>query len=203
MSATLAPTTMDRTDVRTILTGGTKLGLGTAVAVVLYLVVSKHVPAGGSLRASVEALLVLVAGTAVTFLPGRWCVARSVEGIAGAAGMGLWGAIVFSVVDIVLLRPLKAYPWTWDAVGGGSTWWYLPIWWMFATFLAWMGGTLMAAAPEDSSLARTAAPALIGAVVLTLVARLSGFEGALPVTAGAGFAVTLPVLVVVALARKA
>src|SRR6266853_1903351 len=187
MSATLAPTTIDRTDVRTVLTGGTKLGLVTAVAVVLYLWVSKNVPASGSIRGGVEALLVLAAGTAATFLPGRWCAARSVEGIAGAAGMGLWGAIVFSVVDIVLLRPLKAYPWTWDAVGGGSTWWYLPIWWMFATFLAWMGGTLTATAPADSSLARTAAPALIGAVVLAVVARLSGLDGALPVIAGAGF----------------
>lgn len=203
MSATLAPTTIDRTDVRTILTGGTKVGLATAVAVVLYLWVSKYVPAGGPLRGGVEALLVLAAGTAVTFLPGRWCAARSVEGIAGAAGMGLWGAIVFSVVDIVLLRPLKAYPWTWDAVGGGSTWWYLPIWWMFATFLAWMGGTLTAAAPEGSSVARTAAPVLIGAVVLAVVARLAGLDGALPVLAGAGFAVTLPVLAVAALARKA
>jgi hypothetical protein len=202
MSATLAPTTVDRSDVRTVLTGGTKVGLATAVAVVLFLWVSKHVPAG-SLRSSVEALLVLGAGTAVTFLPGRWCAARSVEGIAGAAGMGLWGAIVFSVVDIVLLRPVKAYPWTWDAVGGGSTWWYLPIWWMFATFLAWMGGTLTAAAPEDASLARTAAPALIGGVALAVVARLSGIDGALPVQAGAGFAVTLPVLAIIALARKA
>jgi hypothetical protein len=203
MSATLAPTTIDRTDVRTILTGGTKVGLATAVAVVLYLWVSKNVPAGGPLRGGVEALLVLAAGTAVTFLPGRWCGARSVEGIAGAAGMGLWGALVFSVVDIVLLRPLKAYPWTWDAVGGGSTWWYLPIWWMFATFLAWMGGTLTAAAPDGSSLARTAAPVLIGAVVLAVVARLAGLDAALPVLAGAGFAVTLPVLAVAALARKA
>jgi hypothetical protein len=203
MSATLAPTAIDRTDVRTILLSGTKLGLVTAVAVVLYLVVSKHLLAGRTLQAVVEALLVLVAATAVTFLPGRWCAARTVEGIAGAAGIGLWGAIVFSVVDIVLLRPLKAYPWTWDAVGGGSTWWYLPIWWMFATFLAWMGGTLTATAPEDASLARTAAPVLVGAVVLTVVAKLAGLHGALPVLAGAGFAVTLPVLAVTALARKA
>jgi hypothetical protein len=203
MSATLAPTVIDRTDVRTILLSGTKLGLVTAVAVVLYLVVSKHLPAGGALQAVVEALLVLVAGTAVTFLPGRWCAARTVEGIAGAAGIGLWGAIVFSVVDIVLLRPLKAYPWTWDAVGGGSTWWYLPIWWMLATFLAWMGGTLTAAAREDASLARTAAPVLVGAVVLAVVAKLAGLHGVLPVLAGAGFAVTLPVLAVTALARKA
>src|SRR5712671_2441210 len=173
MSATLAPTTMDRTDARTILTGGTKIGLGTAVAVVLYLWVSKHV-AAGPLQGGLETLLVIVAGTAVTFVPGRWCSARSVEGIAGGAGMGLWGAIVFSVVDIVLLRPMKAYPWTWDAVGGGSTWWYLPIWWMFATFLAWMGGTLTAAAPEGSSLGRTAAPVLIGGAVLAGVAKVAG-----------------------------
>jgi hypothetical protein len=202
MSATLAPTTIDRTDVRNILTGGTKIGLVTAFAVIVYLWVSKHVPAGGA-RVGVEALLVLAAGTAVTFLPGRWCVARSVEGIAGAAGMGLWGGIVFTVVDIVLLRPFKAYPWTWDAVGGGSTWWYLPIWWMFGTFLAWMGGTLVARAPEGASLARTAAPALVGAVLGAVVARLAGLDATLPVTAGAGFAVTLPVLVVVALARRA
>ena len=41
MSATLAPTTMDRTDVRHLLTSGTKIGLATAVAVVLYLWVSE------------------------------------------------------------------------------------------------------------------------------------------------------------------
>src|ERR1700680_3818837 len=108
MSATVAPTTIDRSDVRTVLTGGTMFGLVTAVAVWLYLWVSKYVPAGGFFRGGVEALLVLVAGTVVTFLPGRWCAARSVEGIAGAAGMGLWGAFVFSMVDIVVLRPLKA-----------------------------------------------------------------------------------------------
>ena len=202
MSATLAPTTMDRTDVRHILTSGTKIGLATAVAVVLYLWVSRHVPAGG-VRVGLEALLVLVAGTAVTFLPGRWCAARSVEGIAGAAGVGLWGAIVFTVVDIVLLRPFKAYPWTWDAIGGGTSWWYLPIWWMFGTFLAWMGGTLVARAPEGAGLARTATPVLIGAIVVGVAATLTGFDATLPVTAGFGFAVTLPVLVVIALARKA
>jgi len=202
MSATLAPTAMDRTDVRNILIGGTKIGLVTVVVVVLYLWVSKHVPVGGSLRVGVEALLVLATGIVVTFLPGRWCGARSVEGIAGAAGMGLGGALLFTVVDIALLRPLQVYPWTWDAVGGGSTWWYFPIWWMLATFLAWMGGVLTAAAPEDSGLARTAAPALIGGIVLAIVLKFAGFAATLPVLVGAGFAVALPVLVIVALARS-
>jgi len=202
MSASVAPAAVDRTDTRTILISGTKIGLLTAVMVVLYLVVSKFVPAG-ALRGIVQALVVLAAGTAATFLPGRWCGARSVEGIAGAAGVGLWGALVFSVVDVVLLRPLHAYPWTWDAVGGGSTWWYLPIWWMFATFLAWMGGTITAGAREDSSLLRMAAPALISGVVVAVVARLAGLHGALPVLVGAGFTVMLPILAIAVLARKA
>ena len=202
MSATLAPTAMDRTDVRNILIGGTKLGLVTAVVVVLYLWVSKHVPVGGSLRGSVQALIVLATGIVVTFLPGRWCNARSVEGVAGAAGMGLWAALVFTAIDIALLRPLHAYPWTWDAVGGGSTWWYFPIWWMLATFLAWMGGALTAWAPEGAGLARTAAPAVIGGIVIALVLKVAGFSETLPVLIGAGFAVVLPVLVLVALARR-
>jgi hypothetical protein len=203
MSATVAPATADRSDFRTVLTSGTKVGLVTAAAVVLYLLVAKHVPAG-SVRGGLETLLVLAAGTAAAFLPGRWSAARSVEGIAGAAAIGLWGTLVFSGVDIVLLRPMKAYPWTWDAVGGGSTWWYLPIWWMLGTFLAWMGGVLTAAeaARGRSSLARTAAPVLIGAVVLAAAARFAGLHAVLPVEAGAGFAVTLPVLVVLALALK-
>jgi hypothetical protein len=117
--------------------------------------------------------------------------------------MGLWAALVFSAVDIVLLRPVKAYPWTWDAVGGGSSWWYLPVWWMLGTFLAWMGGVLTASGRSDATLARTAAPALIGAAILTAVARGAGLDGTLPVVAGAGFAVSLPVLAIVALARRA
>jgi len=202
MAATLAPTTIDRSDFRTVLAGGTRLGLFTAFAVVLYLIVSKRVPAG-SAQTVLETLIVLGAGAVATFLPGRWCAARSVEGIAGAAGVGLWGALVFSAVDIIVLRPVKAYPWTWDAVGGGSSWWYLPVWWMLGTFLAWMGGVLIAGGGDRSSLSRTIAPVFVGAIVLTAAARFAGYHGVLPFVAGAGFAVTLPVLAIVALARRA
>jgi len=106
--------------------------------------------------------------------------------------------------DIVVLRPFKAYPWTWDAIGGGSSWWYLPIWWMLGTFLAWMGGIVTAAqaARGEATLGRTAAPAVVGAVLLVIVARLAGLHVALPVQTGAGFAIVLVALAVVALARK-
>src|SRR5438445_13626659 len=144
MSATAAPVASDRSDFRTVTVGGAQLGGATAVAVVAFLAASRLVPITAGLRGAVEALIVLGTGLAVAFLPARWTGARGTEGIAGAAAMGLVGTVVFSAIDIVLLRPFKAYPWTWDAIGGGSTWWYLPIWWMPGPFLAWMGGLVTA-----------------------------------------------------------
>jgi hypothetical protein len=204
MSAVVAPSTTDRSDLRTVLTGGTKLGVGTAVTVVLYLASAKYVPAAGGVRAGVEALLVLATGSAVAFLPGTWSVARNVEGIAGAAATGLWGTIVFSILDIALLRPLGAYPWTWDAVGGGTIWWYLPMWWILGTFLAWMGGARLAlgAAHGRSSVLGTVGPVLLGGAVVAGAVKAAAAAMLLPVAVGVGFAVSLLALVLVALARR-
>jgi hypothetical protein len=107
-------------------------------------------------------------------------------------------------IDIVLLRPFKAYPWTWDAVGGGSTWWYLPVWWMLGTFLAWMGGIVTAAggAGVELPLARRALPALAATVIAVTVARLAGLPVALPVATGGAFTIALVALALVTLARK-
>src|SRR6266571_2453605 len=165
MSATAAPAGTDRSDFRTVTVGGAKMGVITALAVVLFLAASRLVPATGGLRSGVEALIVLAAGVAASFLPAQWSAARQVEGIAGAAATGLVGTIVFMAIDIVVFRPLKAYPWTWDAIGGGSTWWYLPIWWMLGTFLAWTGGIVTArqAARAEATLARRALPAVVAA----------------------------------------
>src|SRR6266513_3226186 len=206
MSATATPVASDRSDFRTVTVGGAKLGVATAVAVVAFLAASQRVPITGGLRGGVEALIVLAAGVAVAFLPAQWTAARSTEGIAGAAALGLVATVVFSAIDIVLLRPFKAYPWTWDAIGGGSTWWYLPVWWMLGTFLAWTGGIVSAtrAARGESSLPGAVTPVLVGAVALVVVARLArlGLGLVLPAEAGAGFTIALAALAVVALARK-
>jgi hypothetical protein len=203
MSATMTAVASDRSDFRTVTVGGAGVGLITAGAVVAFVLVSRNVAAGPPQRL-VESLIVLAAGVAVSFLPARWTAARQTEGIAAAAAMGLVGTVVFMAVDIVLLRPWKAYPWTWDAIGGGSTWWYLPIWWMLGTFLAWMGGIITAghAARGEGTLARLAATALGGTVLLVAVARFAGLPFALPVKTGASFTIMLAVLAVVALARK-
>ncbi len=205
MSATATPAASDRSDFRTVIVGGTKVGTLTAAAVVLFLVVSRFVPAVGTARQGVQALVVLGAGIAVSFLPAQWTVARTTAGIAGAAAMGLWGTIVFMAIDIILLRPFKAYPWTWDAIGGGSTWWYLPIWWMLGTFLAWMGAIVTSglAFRGEPTLSRYAIPVVIGTAILVTIVRFAGVLAPLPFETGVAYTITLAVLAVVALARKA
>jgi len=172
--------------------GGAGIGLVTGVAVVVFLAVSRMVPDAGGLRGAVEALIVLGAGIAVAFLPAAWTGARGAEGIAGAAAIGLVGTVVFSAIDIVFFRPFKAYPWTWDAIGGGSTWWYLPVWWQLGTFLAWMGGivTAGAGARGETTLVRRAMPVGVATVIGAVVARLA-LGLALPVATGGAFTVVL------------
>jgi hypothetical protein len=201
--STSAVVTTDRSDFRNVLVSGTKVGIVTGVAVVAYLVLTRFLPSGVP-RDAILSLLVLTAGVLVSLLPGEWSAARNTEGVAGAAAIGLWGSVAFSAIDIVLLRPFKAYPWTWDAIGGGSTWWYLPIWWMLGTFLAWMGGMLTAGryARGPTTLATTALPVVIGAVALTTVGKLAGCPVVLPVLIGAGYTVSLAVLALVSI-RKA
>ncbi len=197
MSAT-ATAAQDRSDFRTVTVGGVLVGLVTGVAVVLVVAASRNL-AGDAVRGGVEALVVLAAAVVVAFFPAHWTAARGTEGIAGAAAVGWVGTVVFSAIDIVLLRPFKAYPWTWDAIGGGSTWWYLPVWWMLGTFLAWMGGIVTA---SHATLGRGALPAIAGAVIVAAIARLAGLGVSLPAAAGGAFTIVLAALALVALTRK-
>ena len=205
MTAGTAPATTDRSDFRHILVSGTRLGAAIGAAVIVYLLVSRLVPAGMA-QALLQTLVVLATAVIATFLPAHWTTARSTEGIAGAAAVGLWGTIVFMAIDIILLRPLRAYPWTWDAVGGGSTWWYLPIWWMLGTFVAWLGGLVTAARARrggSTAIRALALPLVLGAVGFAIGIGLGQVRIGLPVAAGAGFTVILIVFAVVAVARKA
>ncbi|HTY06609.1 MAG TPA: hypothetical protein VMC86_08840 [Gemmatimonadales bacterium] len=208
MSATATPSTgtlTDRTELPHILMSGTKLGILTALFVVLYLLIWRFVP--GMAGQLLESAVVLAGGLAMALLPAQWTAARHTEGIAGAAGVGLFSSVVFMAIDIVVLRPVHAYPWTWDAIGGNSTWWYLPVWWQLGTFISWQGAMFTAgrSAKAPAGVGGLAVPLVIGAVVLGIVARVLGFgfTQMYPVAIGFGFAVTLTVLGVAAIARKA
>jgi hypothetical protein len=196
-------TTVDRSEFRHVLSSGTIVGAVTGAAVILYLVVSRLVPAG-PIMASLQTIVVIAAAVAATFLPASFATARTTQGVASAAAIGLWGTIVFMAIDIILLRPFKAYPWTWDAVGGGSTWWYLPIWWMLGTFVAWMGAIVTAgrgARGGNTAIPSLAMAPVAGAVGGALGLGLGGVVY-LPAAAGVGFVVTLIVFALIVLARK-
>jgi len=193
----------DRSEFRHILVSGAIVGAVTAAAVVLFLLASRVLPAG-IVSSLALMIIVLAGGVLVAFLPGFFAAARTVQGVASAAAIGLWGTIVFMAIDIILLRPFKAYPWTWDNIGGGSTWWYLPIWWMLGTFLAWMGAIVTAgraARGGDTAIRSLAIAPVAGGLGLGLGLGLGAIM-LMPVAAGAGFALTLVVYALAVLARK-
>ena len=86
----------------------------------------------------------------------------------------------FLVLDVAILQPLGTYTNRWLEIGGGSNWWYHPVWWMVGTFLPWMGAFAMA----NQAGRRGASP--IGVLFLALV--LTALLGALGVVLGVPYA---------------
>jgi hypothetical protein len=170
----------DLTAIPGIVAGSVKLGLLEAVVVLLISLVSHLLP-NGTLQTIILALIVLAGLAGVTLLPGRWTRARTIEGIAGAAGIGLGAAIVFLLIDVTLLQNIGTYGHRWLDVGGGSNWWYHPVWWMVGTFLPWLGAWMLAnqvVKSGDASPLAAFGTALALAVVCAVVAILVHFPGA-------------------------
>jgi hypothetical protein len=168
----------DLTDVPSIVRGSVLLGLFEAVVVLLISLASRFL--AGPLETVVLAVLLLLGLAPVTLLPGIWTRARTIEGIAGAAGIGLGATFVFLLVDVVLLQHIGTYTNRWWQIGG-SNWWYHPVWWMVGTFLPWLGAWILANQAERNG--RVSAPAAFGtalgfALAVAVIAVLIGFPGA-------------------------
>ncbi len=168
----------DVTDVPSIVRGAVLLGLFEAVMVLLFSLASRFL--AGPLETAVLAVLLLLGLAPVTLLPGIWTRARTIEGIAGAAGIGLGATVVFLLVDVSLLQHIGTYTNRWMEIGG-SNWWYHPVWWMAGTFLPWLGAWILANQAERNG--RTSAPAAFGtaaafAVMAAIAGILIGFPGA-------------------------
>ena len=169
----------DATDVPAIVAASVKLGLLEAALVLLFSLASRLL--GGAIETVVCALIVLVGLAAVTMLPGLWTRAFTIEGIAGAAGIGLGAAAVFLLVDVILLQNIGTYSHRWYEIGGGSNWWYHPVWWMVGTFLPWMGAWILANQTARDGRPAAATGLLIAfgiAVIIAVLAILLGFPGA-------------------------
>ncbi len=185
-------------DWRAIVRAGVQLGAVTAVGVAVFALLSRGMV--GTTETVVQAVLVLAGGAVFAFLPSMLLRPRDIEGIAWAAMIGLLGALVFTVIDTVLFRPLNLYHWTWDAIGGGSGFWYIPVWWMGSAFLAWLGAWVVAASSRtvERGIATLAGQTVGIGVVLGGVLMATGV---LPFhSAGFALAFTLGLVVHVALA---
>ncbi len=179
MTSAIQPrVTADHTDLKHLLRHAAMLGGVQAAAVLLFSLASRALE--GTPELAVRAVIVLGGLAATTLLPGIWTRPRTIEGIAGAAGIGLGATAVFLLLDVSLLQPLGTYTNRWREIGGGSNWWYHPVWWMAGTFLAWMG----AFAQANQAARGGANPA--GVFLLALV--LAAVGGALGVVFGVPFA---------------
>jgi hypothetical protein len=168
----------ERYDVRTIVGGGVTLGAATAVGVVLFALLSRVLE--GNVETVVRSGLILVGGAVASYFPAASVRPRSAETIAWAATLGLLGSFTFTLLDVALLRPLNVYHWTWDAIGGGSGFWYISVWWMGSAVLAWLGAWAYARAAWRSGKANI--PTLVGqtiGITILLFAVLVGI-GLLP-----------------------
>ena len=177
-SAVRADSGTDLTDLPYVLRSAVTLGVITAVVVVAMSFITRFL--AGAAEFGLGAVVLVAGLTAVTFLPGSWTRPRTIEGIAGAAGIGLAATVVFLVIDVSALQPTGIYTNRWHEIGGGSNWWYHPVWWMVGTSLPWMGAQILAS--QARSGAASIAKGMLTALALTLVcavlAVLLHFPGA-------------------------
>ena len=169
----------DYTALSHVLRRAVVLGVVTAVVVVALAFVTRLMD--GILETAVGAVVLLFGITAVTVLPGLWTRARTIEGIAGAAGIGLAATVVFLLIDVALLQPLGVYTNRWREIGGGSNWWYHPVWWMAGTFLPWMGALVVANRARrgrSDSVGGVMGIAIVATLLLGALAVVAGFPGA-------------------------
>lgn len=140
-SAAAADTSLNQTDLPHVLRASVQLGVLQSGLVGAYAVASRFL--SGPIELVVLGAILVVGIAATIALPGIWTKARSIEGIAGAAGIGLAATAVFLVIDVALFQPLHLYSNRWLEIGGGSNWWYHPVWWMVGTFMPWMGAWVL------------------------------------------------------------
>jgi hypothetical protein len=172
-------TEYDDTRIALILRGSITLAVIQAVCVVIVSVITHLL--GGTVEHALTGVVVFVGAMITIFYPGTLARPRTIDGIASAAGIGLGATWIFLLIDAFLLQTFHVYTNRWHQVGGGSFWWYLPVWWMVGTYLSWMGGWILA--NQSNKTGATSLPAAVAlvtviAAVCGVVAVVTHFPGA-------------------------
>ena len=176
-------------DWRVIVSGGAILGVVTAIGVVVFARLARTLD--GSSETAALSVLVLVGGLVFAYFPSTRYAPREVDSIAWVALIGLMGALFFTFIDTAVLRPLDTYSWRWDAIGGGSGLWYIPVWWMGSALLAGLGAWTVAntARSGAASVPVVVAITAVIAIVIAAILVVSGIVSFSP--AGVALALTI------------
>lgn len=177
-SAVQPDTSTDLTTVANLVRGS--LILGAIQAVLVFATSLSNRGLEGTPDVILTAILVTVGVAATAFLPAIWLKPRTIEGIAGSAGIGLGAALTFLVIDVIVLQPIGTYTNRWWEVGGHSNWWYHPVWWQVSAFIAWFGAWTVAnlARKRGESLPMAIAMVAGCTLVIGALAAVLGFPGA-------------------------
>jgi hypothetical protein len=172
---------VDNTELRGVVRGAIILALIQAVVVVIVSVINKSLD--GTIDRALSGIVVYIGAMITIFYPATLTRPRTIEGIAGAAGIGLAATWIYVLLDAFLLQNFGVYTNRWRQIGGGSIWWYLPVWWMVGTYLSWMGGWIFANLARKSGTS-----SLVSAVILvTITAAISGVLATVLHFPGAGW----------------
>lgn len=152
----------DHTDLGLIFRGAVTLAVIQAIMVIVVSIITRSL--NGTVEHALTGIVVFVGAMVTIFYPATLTHPRSIDGIASAAGIGLGATGIFVLLDAFILRTLHVYTNRWWEIGGGSYWWYLPVWWMAGTFLSWMGGWIIA-----NQANRTGSTSIPSAVVMVTV----------------------------------
>lgn len=161
-TAATLDSTPDTTPLPVIVKSALILAVIEAVVVLAISLVNRSLE--GTIDRAISAVILTIGLIIVIFWPGRITRARTIDGISAAAGIGLAATGFFLLIDVALLQTTGTWTNRWAEVGGGSNWWYHPVWWMVGTFLPWMGAWVLA-----NQTRRQGAPSLPGAVILLAV----------------------------------
>ena len=153
------------------------LGVVQALCVLLVSLVNRSL--AGVPDMALTGVVVALGAAATIFLPAMWIRPRSIDGVGACAGIGIGAALAFLLIDVFVLQPIGTYTNRWHEIGGGSNWWYHPVWWMLSCYLAWMGGWIGANnARRSAGLANAALMVAVFAVVFGAIAAIVRFPGA-------------------------
>src|SRR5574338_1623641 len=110
-SAVDARSEYDVTNLRHVLSKAVLLGLIEAVVVVLMSFITRYT--APPVETVLGAIVLLAGLCVVVVMPAQWTRARTIEDIAGAAGIGLGATVIFMLVDVALLQPTGMYTNRW------------------------------------------------------------------------------------------